>query len=257
MCPIGQCIQAPTDQVGGVSSRTGKSSLRTPSQRDCVQKCAQHAYRKMPLALCPAQILNESFSICISNQGRDADLCSCLKHSSGKDFEALQGFQTHSLPAFFFFFLLCIPLWYRFIPQQPLFSTFSYPISPLFNNSGILENHTVPGQLTDSMLQNVSLRAGLTTIYFSYSPISKVSLQGWVKVWVQNLEPSFPCAVKFGVIFQIHPLNRTGFQCSDQNNPYLICLLAAKQQEDCQYPAQALIKNPNSNLIFQTLFKIY
>lgn len=90
MCPIGQCIQAPTDQVGGVSSRTGKSSLRTPSQRECIQKCAQHAYRKkMALVLCPAQILNESFNICISNQGQDADLCSCVKHSSGKDFEAL------------------------------------------------------------------------------------------------------------------------------------------------------------------------
>lgn len=89
MCPIGQCIQAPTDQVGGVSSRTGKSSLRTPSQKQCIQKHAQHAHRKMALDLCPAQVLNGSFNICISNQGRDADLCSCLKHSSGKDFEAL------------------------------------------------------------------------------------------------------------------------------------------------------------------------
>lgn len=108
MCPIGQCILVPTDQVGGVSSRTGKSSLRTPSQKECIQKCAQHAHRKMALALCPSQILNESFNICISNQGRDADLCSCLKRSSRKDSEALWGFQTHSLPACFFFLTVYI-----------------------------------------------------------------------------------------------------------------------------------------------------
>lgn len=89
MCPMGQCIQAPADQVGGVSSRPAKSSLQTPSQRQSIQKCAQHAHSKMGLVLCPAQILNESFNICISNQGRDADLCSSLKHGSGKDFEAL------------------------------------------------------------------------------------------------------------------------------------------------------------------------
>lgn len=61
-----------------------------------------------------------------------------------------------------------------FISQQPLFSTPSYPISPSFNNSGVLESQTVPGQLTDRMFQSISVSAGLTTIYFYKSPISKV-----------------------------------------------------------------------------------
>lgn len=136
---------------------------------------------------------------------------------------------TACLP--FFLSLLYISLGYRFTPQQPLFSMLRYPMSPLFSNSGILEGQTVPGQLPDSVVQNVSTRAGPTTIYFSYSPVSKVPLlvQRWVKVWLQNPEPNFPRALKFGVRFQIHPLGRTGSQCSDQNNPYLICSLAAKQ----------------------------
>lgn len=74
------------------------------SKRVHSEMCTACLQKKMALVLCPAQILNESFNICISNQGQDADLCSCVKHSSGKDFEALQDFQTHSLPAFFFFF---------------------------------------------------------------------------------------------------------------------------------------------------------
>lgn len=112
----------------------------------------------------------------------------------------------------------------------------------LFNIRGVLESQTVPGQLSDRMFQSISVSAGLTTIYFYKSPISKVLflVQGWVKVSLLKPEPNFPHALKFGVVFQIHPLNQTGFQCSHQNNPYLICLLAAKQQEDCQ-------QSPGSN----------
>lgn len=52
---------------------------------------------------------------------------------------------TACLP--FFSPLLYISLWYGFIPQQPLSSVLCYPISPLINESVILESWTVPGQL--------------------------------------------------------------------------------------------------------------
>lgn len=34
----------------------------------------------------------------------------------------------------------------------------------LFNNRGVLESQTVPGQLSDRMFQSISISAGLTTI---------------------------------------------------------------------------------------------
>lgn len=136
MCPIGQCIQTPNRPSGRTEFQNSKIFTVNSLLKG-------HTHRKMALALYPTPVLNESFNICMSKQGRMLTYAPAWSTAVGRSLKPCRISDPQLACLSFFFstvYVLKVSIYtiYLYLYQQLLFFMSSYTTSHLFNNKNMI-----------------------------------------------------------------------------------------------------------------------